>query len=158
MSTEKHEEIKKWLAQYLAIDYERPDWLIYPRGMIKKATLTFMTILFRLLVGHRLSHRKAHNVLTWHRAVMVAALVAGLEINFAKLMLAVIQRAYMTSTTYPFLSLIFQLCRDVGVTIWTYERQCRQAGTVDIGLIKDEANVAAPHRGSRIKFPPLTEN
>ena len=107
MSTEKHEEIKKWLAQYLAIDYERPDWLIYPRGMIKKATLPFMTILFRLLVGHRLSHRKAHNVLTWHRAVMVAALVAILEINIAKLMLVVThEREFKTSTIYPFPCLI----------------------------------------------------
>lgn len=44
------------------------------------------------------------------------------------------------------------------MTIWHYDRHCRPAGTVDIGLIKDEANVAVPHRGSRIKVPPLSEN
>ena len=31
-------------------------------------------------------------------------------------------------------------------------------GTVDIGLIRDEANELAPRRGPRPEFPPLGEN
>lgn len=32
------------------------------------------------------------------------------------------------------------------------------AGTMDIGLFKDEGTVAAPHRGPRIEVPSLKEN
>ncbi len=58
----------------------------------------------------------ADNILTWDREVLVAALVAGLEIDFEKLLLTVIyKRAFNTFPT----------------------------GKVGIGLIRDEANVAA---------------
>ncbi|KAG5599289.1 hypothetical protein H5410_030659 [Solanum commersonii] len=49
---------------------------------------------------------------------MVAAWVAGVEIDFACMLLAEIhERAFKTSTIYPFPCLIFQLCRDSGVSI-----------------------------------------
>uniref|UniRef100_M1DGJ9 Integrase core domain containing protein n=1 Tax=Solanum tuberosum TaxID=4113 RepID=M1DGJ9_SOLTU len=56
------------------------------------------------------------NVLKWDRAVMVAALVTGFEIDFAHMLIAEIhERAFKASTTYPFPCLILQLCRDSGV-------------------------------------------
>ncbi|KAG5631530.1 hypothetical protein H5410_003247 [Solanum commersonii] len=54
------------------------------------------------------SPTKADNQLTWDRAVMVAALVAGLEIDFARILLAEIhERVFKSSTTYLFPCLIF---------------------------------------------------
>lgn len=77
--------------------------MIDPRGMIKKATLTFEAKSLYLLIRHWLSPMKEDNVFTYDRTVMVAALVAILEINIAKLMLAVThEREFKTSTIYPF--------------------------------------------------------
>uniref|UniRef100_M1DMJ3 Integrase core domain containing protein n=1 Tax=Solanum tuberosum TaxID=4113 RepID=M1DMJ3_SOLTU len=81
------------------------------------------------------------------QAVMVAALVAGLEIDFVRMLLAEIhERAFKTSTTYPFPCLIFQLCRDSGILIWHSDRLIHATGTLDIGLIRDGDNVAAPRK------------
>ena len=51
-------------------------------------------------VRNKVSPTPVDNILKWGRAVMVAALVAGLEIDFARMMLAEIhERAFKTSTT-----------------------------------------------------------
>ena len=109
-----------------------------PKGLIKKVNLTFTSKFFYLLVWHRLSPTSADNSLTWDRAVLVAAMVAGLVIDFAKLMMVVIhERAFRTSTTFSICVSIFHLCRDVGVTIWHCNTLYTMGGTVDIGLISD---------------------
>lgn len=36
----------KWLAQYIGRNGEGDDWVIDPRGIIKKATLTFVAMFF----------------------------------------------------------------------------------------------------------------
>ncbi|KAG5576886.1 hypothetical protein H5410_057020 [Solanum commersonii] len=64
------------------------------------------------------SPTKADNHVTWDRAVMVAVLVAGVEIDFARMLV------------HP-------------------------TGALDIGLIRDEANVAAPRREPQVEVPPL---
>ncbi|KAG5631673.1 hypothetical protein H5410_003390 [Solanum commersonii] len=103
---------------------------------IRKATLIFVAKFFWLLVRNRVSPTKDDNQLTWNRAVIVAALVEGLEINFARMLLAVIHEwEFKTSTTYPFPYLIFQLYRDSGVPIWHCDRLTHLTGTLDIGLI-----------------------
>lgn len=67
----------------------------------------------------------ADNILTWDRVVMVVALVAGLEIDIANLLISVIhQRDFKTSTTYPCAYIIFQLCRDDRVPLWYYDVLC----------------------------------
>ena len=87
---------------------------------------------------------------------MVAALVAGVEIDFARMLLAEIhKRAFRTSTTYPFPRLIFHLCRDSGVPIWHCDKLVHPTGALDIGLIRDDANVAAPRREPQIEVPLL---
>ena len=42
--------------------------------------------------------------------------------------------------------------------IWHCDRLRKSIETFDIGLIKDEDNVAASRRGPRIEVPPLSEN
>uniref|UniRef100_M1DF12 Integrase core domain containing protein n=1 Tax=Solanum tuberosum TaxID=4113 RepID=M1DF12_SOLTU len=42
--------------------------------------------------------------------------------------------------------LLQMLCRDSVVSIWHYDRLINPTGTLDIGLIRDEANVGAPRR------------
>uniref|UniRef100_M1DX59 Integrase core domain containing protein n=1 Tax=Solanum tuberosum TaxID=4113 RepID=M1DX59_SOLTU len=74
--------------------------------------------------AEQVSPTKADNQLTWDRAVMVASLVVEVEIDFARMLLTEIhERAFKTSTTYPFPCLNFQLCRDSGVPIWHCDRE-----------------------------------
>ena len=90
---------------------------------------------------------------------MIPALVVGLEIDYAKLLTSVIrERAFKTATTYPLTCFVFQLCRDDRVPIHHYDVLRTRTRTVDIGLIRDEANVAAPRRGPRVELKPLSEN
>ncbi|KAG5595903.1 hypothetical protein H5410_037135 [Solanum commersonii] len=84
---------------------------------------------FWLLVHNRVSPTKADNQVTWDRAVMVAALVAGVEIDFARM--------------------------DFEVPIWHCDKLVHPTGALYIGLIRDEANVAAPRREPHIEVPPL---
>ena len=118
--------------------------MLDPRGLIKKANLTFAAKFFLLLVRHRLSPTTANYILTWDRVVFVAALVAGLEIDVAELLISIIhERDFKSYTTYLFSCKIFQLCRDVGVPIWHGDVLRTPTRTVDIGLISDEANEVA---------------
>uniref|UniRef100_M1DAM0 Integrase core domain containing protein n=1 Tax=Solanum tuberosum TaxID=4113 RepID=M1DAM0_SOLTU len=128
------------------------EWDATPQLGIRKATLNFAAKFFWLLVHNRVSPTKTDNQLTWDRAVMVAILVAGVEIDFACMLLAEIhERPFKTSTTYPFLCLIFQLCRDSGVPIWHCDRLIHPTRALDIGLIRDEENVAAPRREPQVE-------
>ena len=98
---------------------------------------------FWMLLRHRLSHTAADNILTLDKAALVAILVAGLDIDFTRLLISVKnKRDFKTSTTYPFTCLILQLYRDAGVLIWHCDALCTLTGAVDIGLIRHEANVA----------------
>uniref|UniRef100_M1DG60 Integrase core domain containing protein n=1 Tax=Solanum tuberosum TaxID=4113 RepID=M1DG60_SOLTU len=151
-NAEQREAVILWLARYITADGERAEWVATPRLGIRKATLNFVAKFFWLLVRNRVSPTKADNQLTWDRVVMVAALVVGVEIDFTRMLLVEIhERAFKTSTTYPFPCLIFQLCRDSGVPIWHCDRLIHPTGALDIGLIRDEANVAAPHREPQVE-------
>uniref|UniRef100_M1DQ81 Integrase core domain containing protein n=1 Tax=Solanum tuberosum TaxID=4113 RepID=M1DQ81_SOLTU len=78
------------------------------------------------LSSGRVSPTKSDNQLTWDRVIMVAALVAGLEISFALMLLAEIhERAFKTSTTYPFPCLI----RDGANVADTVEQAQRAPGS-----------------------------
>ena len=68
------------------------------------------------------------------------------------------ERYFKVTTTYPFPYMIFSLCRSVGVPIWHVDQLKTTLGTVDNGLIIDEANELAPRRGPRLEFPPLDDN
>ena len=54
--------------------------------------------------------------------------------------------------------MIFSLCRSAGVPIWHVDQLKTPLGTIDIGLIRDEANELAPRRGPRPELPPLGKN
>ncbi|KAG5599535.1 hypothetical protein H5410_030905 [Solanum commersonii] len=114
---------------YITADGERAKWVAAPRLGIRKATLNFVAKLFLLLVRNRVSLTKTDNQVTWDRAVMVAALVAGVEIDFTRM--------------------------DSGVSIWHCDKIVHLTGALDIGLIRDEANVAAPRKEPQVEVPPL---
>ena len=82
---ELRESTKRWIAQQISIDGEGEDWVMDPRGLIKKSILTFSTKFILLLVHHCLSPTSVDNILTWDRAVLVAAMVAGFEIEFCEI-------------------------------------------------------------------------
>ena len=51
--------------------------------------------------------------------------------------------------------MIFLLCKSAGVTIWYIDQLKTSLGTVDIDLIRDEANELAPCRGPHPELPHL---
>ena len=90
-----------------------------PKGAIKKANLTFMVKFLWLIVRHCLSPTVTDNIVTWDRAVLMAAMIAGFEVDVAWLLQAVMhERDFKGTTTYPFPCMIFSLCRSGGVPIW----------------------------------------
>lgn len=64
----------------------------------------------------------------------------------------------MTSTTYPFACLIFEMCRGAGVLIWHCDTLHSPIGPVDIVIIKDEATIAEQQREPKIEIPPMCDN
>ena len=109
-----------------------------------------------LIVRHCLSPTAAGNIVTWDLAVLMVAMIAGFEVDFAWLLHAVMpERAFKVTTTYPFPCMIFSLCRSAGVPICHVDQLKTPLGTVDISLIRDEANELAPRRGPHLELPPL---
>ena len=68
------------------------------------------------------------------------------------------ERAFKVTITYPFPCMIFAICRTAGVPIWHIDQLKTPQGTVDIVLIRNEANELAPRRGTRPKLPPLADD
>ena len=77
------ETTKRWMALHLSVDGEGADWVTEPKGAIKKANLTFTAKFLWLLVRHCFSPTAADNLVTWDRAVLMAAMIAGFEVDFA---------------------------------------------------------------------------
>ena len=99
------------------------------------------------------------NIVTWDREVLMAAMIDGFKVDFAWLLQAVMhERAFKVTTTYPFPCMIFSLCRSAGVPIWHVDQLKTPLSTVDVGLIRDEANELAPHRGPHLELPPLSDD
>ena len=91
--------------------------------------------------------------------MLMAAMIARFEVDFAWLLQAVMhERAFKVTTTYPFPCMIFALSRTAVVPIWHIDKLKTPQGTVDIGLIRDEANELTPYRGPRPKLPPLVDD
>uniref|UniRef100_M1DAY4 Integrase core domain containing protein n=1 Tax=Solanum tuberosum TaxID=4113 RepID=M1DAY4_SOLTU len=139
-NAEQREAVILWLAKYIAADGERAKWVGTPWLGIRKATLNFAAKFFWLLVRNRVSPTKADNQLTWDRAVIVAALVAGVEIDFARMLLEDIhERAFKTSTTYPFSMFDFPIVQglwsaDLGIVIALE----RPAPAIDLSFFQAE--------------------
>ena len=100
------------MALNLSVDGEGVDRVTEPKGAIKKVVLTFMAKLLWLIVCHYLSSTAVDNIVTWNRAVLMAAMIGGFEVDFTWLLQAVMhERAFKVTTTYPFPCMIFSLCR-----------------------------------------------
>lgn len=87
---------------------------------------------------------------------MQVALLAGIEVDFTRIILAEIhKKAFRRNTTIPFPCLIFHLCRESTVPIWHCDRLVEVTKTVDVQLIHDDTNPAASHRSTPVAVPPL---
>ena len=103
-----------------------------PKGVIRKANLTFMAKFLWLIVRHCLSPTTADNIVTWDRVVLMTAMIVGFEVDFAWLLQTVMhERDFKVTTTYPFLCMIFSLCRSTSVPIWHIDQLNTPLGTVD---------------------------
>ena len=91
--------------------------------------------------------------------MLMAAMISGFEVDFAWLLQAVMhERDFKVTTTYPFPCMIFALCRSAGVPIWHVDQLKTPLDTIDIGLIRDEANELALRRGPCPEMPPLADD
>ena len=68
------------------------------------------------------------------------------------------ERAIKVTTTYPFPYIFFALYRSAGVPTWHVDQLKTPQGTVDVGLIRDEANELARRRVPRPELPPPTDD
>ena len=68
------------------------------------------------------------------------------------------ERAFKVTNTYPFPCMIFSLCRSAGVPIRHVDQLKTPQGTVDVGLIRDEANELASRKGPHQELPPLADD
>ena len=99
------------------------------------------------------------NSVTWDCAVLMEVIIARFEVDLAWLLKVVMhERDFKVTTTCPFPCMIFSLCRFASVPIWHIDQLNTPLGSVDIGLIRDEANDLAPRRGPRPELPPHGEN
>ena len=111
------ETTKRWMALHLSVDGEGADWVTEPKGAIRKDNLTFVAKFLWMLVRRCLSPTAADNI-TWDRAVLMAAMIAEFEVDFAWLLQAFMhERVFKVTTTYPFPCMIFALFRYAGVPI-----------------------------------------
>ena len=86
-------------------------------------------------------------------------MLAGLKVDFSRLLLAIIhERVFKSSTTYPFTCIIFELCRSSIVSNWHIDVLMTLTRTIDIGHIRDEDNKATPNIGLRVEVQLLGEN
>ena len=143
------------MALHLSIDGEGAEWVMEPKGAIRKANLTFTAMFLWLIIRHCLSPTAPDNIIvTRDRVILMGAMIAGFEVDFAWLLQAVMhERDFKVTTTYPFLCMIFSLYRSAGVPIWRIDQLKTPQGTIDIGLIRDNANELrsrqrAPSRGA----------
>ena len=60
-----------------------------PKGAIKKANLTFTAKFLWFILFHCLPPTAADNIVTWDRAILMAVIIAGFEVDFAWLLQAV---------------------------------------------------------------------
>ena len=143
----------------MSVDGEGVDWVTELNRAIKKTNLTFIAKFLWLIVRQWLSHTAADNIVTRDRSIMMAAMIAGFEVDFAWLLQAVMQeRAFKVTNTYPFPCMIFYLCRSAYVPIWHIDQLKTPLGTVDICLIRDESNELDACIGPSPEFPPLVDN
>lgn len=86
-------------------------------------------------------------MVTWDRAVILATTMAGLELDFTQILIdEIYETAFKSTTTFTVPCLIVHLCRAASVPIWHFDRLTDATKTVDIVLIRDDANLAPPRR------------
>ncbi len=74
------------MALHLLVDGKGADWVTETKGSIKKANRTFTTKFLWLIIRHCLSPTAAYNIVTWDCAVLMAAMIAGFEVDFSWLL------------------------------------------------------------------------
>ena len=105
----------KWIAGYIAEEGVEASW-VTGKLDIKKSTLHFAGHFWWSVVHHRLGPTNTDNSLTLDRAVVVANILAGYEIHFARYIVQEIhERAFRDHTSIPFPCLIQGLCDRAGV-------------------------------------------
>ena len=84
--------------------------MLEPKESIKTTNLTFKELFLWILVRQCLSPTAADNIVTLDCAVLMAAMIAGIEVDFPWLLLAVMhERDFKVTTTYTIPCMVFYL-------------------------------------------------
>uniref|UniRef100_M1DMG7 Integrase core domain containing protein n=1 Tax=Solanum tuberosum TaxID=4113 RepID=M1DMG7_SOLTU len=87
---------------------------------------------------------------------MLASVLAGIDIDFSEIIIAVIhEMAFLRTTTMPFPCLICCLCKEDTMPLWNCDRLTEETKIVDVGLIKDSANPTALRKGIQVELAHL---
>ena len=106
------------MVQHLSFDREAADWVMESKGAIRKDNLTFTSKFLWLISLKFLYPIAADKIVTWERTVMILAMIAGFEVNFAWLLQAVMhKRAFKVTSTYLFQCIAFSSCSSARETI-----------------------------------------
>ena len=85
------------MALHLSVDGEGAKRVTEPKGSIKKANLTFTAKFLWFIVRHCLSPTVADNIVTWDRAILMAVMIGGFEVDFAWLVQAIMHEGILRS-------------------------------------------------------------
>ncbi|WMV18578.1 hypothetical protein MTR67_011963 [Solanum verrucosum] len=136
-----------------------PPQLLTPLVLVRPMTLEVSAKNFLSIIRTRISPTQADKVVTWDQAVMLAAIMVGLEIDFSCILITEIhERVFWRTTIMPFPCLIFHLCRDILVPVWHCDRLTEATKTIDVGLIKEDADPVALRKGIYIELPPMGDD
>jgi len=112
---EMGEEVRPWLAQYLAIPGTVPEWLTVGVKILRR-TLNFEARGWEMFVCSRLDPTSHDQTLPLHRAVLVASIMAGYPINVGNVMSRIISLVGTeTDRNYPFPNTLTMYFRDLKV-------------------------------------------
>ncbi|KAM3217714.1 putative protein isoform X1 [Capsicum annuum] len=138
----------KWVASFIAENREEASW-VTSKGTITKASLNFAAKFWWAIVRSRLGSTSGDNRLTPDRAVLVASIMAGYNINIPRYIVEEIrERALQVTTSIPFPCLVYRLCRESGVPVLPeIDHPVEVTRIQDIGLIRDGTNPVAKFRG-----------
>lgn len=121
---------------------------------IKKAILYFNAKFWWIVMCFRLYSAAQENLLTWDRAILVASLFVGCDINFAMVIsYEMHEQTFEDMTTLPTPCLMQRLCDKVGVTeILLIDMRVEATSITYTSMIKDSANSILAQRAQ----PPPT--
>jgi hypothetical protein len=149
----------RWIAEQITDIGVEPAWVREHTSSIKKAHLSFRAKFWWLIIRSWIRPTRADNVITLERAVLLASVLAGYDIDWAQVIADHLhEAAFHFSTSLPFPVMIHRLCREAGIEVDPVrERHVEATSTRDASLIKaDDFPLDLP-QADQVQVPELSQ-